>query len=405
MKKGNATSDTDMTLTPESQRLHIVLAGNRNSGKSSMLNAIAGQQAAIVSDTPGTTTDRVSKPMEIIGLGPCVLIDTAGFDDCGELGLKRVQASADALKTADIVLIVLDASEGVIPEIAGVTSSSNAPNRVPVLPVINKADLCDSERLDAFAAEVEKKFGVKAVVASALKHIGIRELIQTIRESIPEDWDAPLLTADLLEEGDLALLVMPQDRQAPKGRLILPQQQTIRELLDRKCRVVCCDADTLQATLGTLNEPPKAIIADSQVMDKVQKLKPEGTVLTSFSILLAAAKGDIEYFKESAKTIDSLTPHSRVLIAEACTHVPVSEDIGRVQIPRLLRSKAGQGLSVEVVSGRDFPEDLRGYDLVIHCGACMFNRRYVLSRVQQAKAQGIPMTNYGITIAYIKNLL
>lgn len=403
MKKGNATSDTDMTLTPESQRLHIVLAGNRNSGKSSLLNAIAGQQAAIVSDTPGTTTDRVSKPMEIIGLGPCVLIDTAGFDDCGELGLKRVQASADALKTADIVLIVLDASKGVIPEIPGIADSGN--KHIPVLPVINKADLCDSERLDAFASEVEKKFGVKAVVASALKHIGIRELIQTIRESIPEDWDAPLLTAGLLEEGDLALLVMPQDRQAPKGRLILPQQQTIRELLDRKCRIVCCDADTLQTTLNTLNEPPKAIIADSQVMDKVQKLKPAGTALTSFSILLAAAKGDIEYFKESAKTIDSLTSGSRVLIAEACTHVPVSEDIGRVQIPRLLRSKAGQGLSVEVVSGRDFPEDLRGYDLVIHCGACMLNRRYVLSRVQQAKAQGIPMTNYGITIAYIKNLL
>lgn len=394
-----------MTQTPESQRLHIVLAGNRNSGKSSLLNAIAGQQTAIVSDTPGTTTDRVSKPMEIIGLGPCVLIDTAGLDDCGELGLKRMQASADALKTADIVLVVLDASEGVIPEIPGIAASSNARSSVPVLPVINKTDLCDSEGLGAFAAEVEKIFGKKAVMTSALKRTGIQELIHTIRESIPEDWDAPLLTAGLLEEGDLALLVMPQDRQAPKGRLILPQQQTIRELLDRKCRVVCCDADTLQATLKSLNETPKAIIADSQVMDKVQKLKPEGTALTSFSILLAAAKGDIVYFKESAKVIDSLTSGSRVLIAEACTHVPVSEDIGRVQIPRLLRSRAGVGLSVDVVSGRDFPEDLSGYDLIIHCGACMFNRRYVLARVQQAKAQGIPMTNYGITIAYIKNIL
>lgn len=394
-----------MTQTPESQRLHIVLAGNRNSGKSSLLNAIAGQQTAIVSDTPGTTTDRVSKPMEIIGLGPCVLIDTAGLDDCGELGLKRMQASADALKTADIVLVVLDASEGVIPEIPGIAASSNARSSVPVLPVINKTDLCDSEGLGAFAAEVEKIFGKKAVMTSALKRTGIQELIHTIRESIPEDWDAPLLTAGLLEEGDLALLVMPQDRQAPKGRLILPQQQTIRELLDRKCRVVCCDADTLQATLKSLNETPKAIIADSQVLDKVREFKPKNTALTSFSILLAAAKGDIGYFKESAKTIDSLTPASRVLIAEACTHVPVSEDIGRVQIPRLLRSKTGASLEIDVVSGRDFPEDLSGYDLIIHCGACMLNRRYVLSRVQQAKAQGIPMTNYGITIAYIKNLL
>ena len=394
-----------MTQTPESQRLHIVLAGNRNSGKSSLLNAIAGQQTAIVSDTPGTTTDRVSKPMEIIGLGPCVLIDTAGLDDCGELGLKRMQASADALKTADIVLVVLDASEGVIPEIPGIAASSNARSSVPVLPVINKTDLCDSEGLGAFAAEVEKIFGKKAVMTSALKRTGTQELIHTIRESIPEDWDAPLLTAGLLEEGDLALLVMPQDRQAPKGRLILPQQQTIRELLDRKCRVVCCDADTLQATLKSLNETPKAIIADSQVLDKIREFKPKNTALTSFSILLAAAKGDIGYFKESAKTIDSLTPASRVLIAEACTHVPVSEDIGRVQIPRLLRERAGAPLGIDVVSGRDFPEDLSGYDLIIHCGACMFNRRYVLSRVQQAKAQGIPMTNYGITIAYIKNLL
>ncbi|MCQ2170001.1 MAG: [FeFe] hydrogenase H-cluster maturation GTPase HydF [Bacteroidales bacterium] len=386
-----------MIQTPESQRLHIVLAGNRNSGKSSLLNAVAGQQTAIVSDIPGTTTDKVSKAMEIPGLGPCVIIDTAGLDDRGELGRKRIGGSADALKSADIVLAVLDASTRDIPQLPALS--------VPVLPVINKSDLCEGAKLEAFKIEAEEAFGRGATVTNALDRNGIEALIQAVREAVPEDWDAPLLTAGLLNEGELAVLVMPQDRQAPKGRLILPQQQTIRELLDRKCRIVCCDPDTLPAALDSLKETPKAIIADSQVLGKIRDLKPSGTVLTSFSILLAAAKGDIEYFKDGAKAIDRLSPQSRVLIAEACTHVPASEDIGRVKIPALLRSRVGDTLGVDVVSGRDFPRDLSGYDLVIHCGACMFNRRYVLARVQQAKEQGVPMTNYGVTIAYLKNLL
>ena len=382
-----------MTLTPQSQRLHIVLAGNRNSGKSSLLNAVAGQQASIVSETPGTTTDQVRKTMEIQGLGPCVLIDTAGIDDDGELGQKRIQASIDALKSADIVLAVISAADHAFPRLPRTAA--------PVLPVISKADLCGDSDLESFSKEVEEKFGRKATVTSVTERKGITALLQAIRESIPEDWDAPMLTSGLLDEGELAVLVMPQDRQAPKGRLILPQQQTIRELLDRKCRIACCDIDTLQATLNSLNETPKAIIADSQIIGKVQDLKPEGTVLTSFSILLAAAKGDMDYFREGTKALDSLTPGSRVLIAEACTHVPASEDIGRVQIPRLLRSRAGDGLKIDIVSGRDFPEDLSGYDLIIHCGACMFNRRYVMARVEQAKAQGVPMTNYGVAIAHI----
>ncbi|MCQ2174501.1 MAG: [FeFe] hydrogenase H-cluster maturation GTPase HydF [Bacteroidales bacterium] len=386
-----------MTPAPESHRLHIVLLGNRNSGKSSLLNAIAAQEVSIVSDTPGTTTDSVSKAMEIPGLGPCSLVDTAGLDDSGLLGGKRVKGSLEALKSADIILAVLDADSHEIPELPETT--------VPVLPVINKTDLCEPSALETFRARVEEKFGRAASLTVAGAGDGIGSLLQTIRESVPEDWDAPLLTEGLLEEGALAVLVMPQDRQAPKGRLILPQQQTIRELLDRKCRIVCCDENTLKATLDSLKETPDAIITDSSVMEKVSALKPEGTVLTSFSILLAAAKGDLAYFKESAKVIDSLTADSRVLIAEACTHVPESEDIGRVKIPRLLRARAGEGLAIDVVSGRDFPEDLGAYSLIIHCGACMFNRRYVLARVRQAREQGVPMTNYGITIAYIKNLL
>ena len=382
-----------MTGTPDSSRLHIVLAGERNSGKSSLLNAIAGQAVAIVSDTPGTTTDHISKPMEIVGLGPCVLVDTAGLDDTGELGDKRVEKSMDAIRTADILLIVVDAQTGRMPDLKGGT----------VIPVINKCDAADG--LSALKAAVKARYGKEPVCASALKHEGITGILDSIRESIPEDWDAPLLTADLLGPGELAVLVMPQDRQAPKGRLILPQQQTIRELLDRGCRIMCCTPDTLESTISSLKESPAAIISDAQALGKVKPLKPEGTRLTSFSMLLAASKGDIGYFKESARKIDFLTADSRVLIAEACTHVPATEDIGRVQIPRMLRARAGEGLTVDVVSGRDFPANLGGYDLVIHCGACMFNRRYVLARVQQAKEQKVPMTNYGVTIAYINNLL
>jgi len=387
-----------MIQTPESIRLHIVLLGERNSGKSSLLNAIAGQQVAIVSDIPGTTTDHVSKPMELPGLGACVLIDTAGLDDVGELGLKRVESSIDAFRGADLAIVVVDALTGVIPDLP-------EGKNIPLVPIVNKSELVGSEKLDSLCEAVRGKFGVKPIVASAQKCEGVGEIVRALQEAVPEDWNAALLTEGLVGEGELVVLVMPQDKQAPKGRLILPQQQTIRELLDRKCRTVCCTTDCLAATLASLKERPAAIITDSQDFAVVAKLVPDGTKLTSFSMLFAAAKGDMEYFKESAKAIGKLNSGSRVLIAEACTHVPASEDIGRVKIPNLLRKRAGQGLSVDVVSGRDFPEDLSAYDLIIHCGACMFNRRYVMSRVAQAKSQGIPMTNYGVAIAYINNLI
>lgn len=387
-----------MTQTPESIRLHIVLLGERNSGKSSLLNAIAGQQVAIVSDVPGTTTDHVSKPMELPGLGACVLIDTAGLDDVGELGFKRVESSIDAYRGADLAIVVVDAVRGILPDLPG-------GGKIPVVPVINKSELVGPEKIKSLAATVRSKFGADPVVASAQKHEGVGEIIRALQEAVPQDWNAAMLTEGLVGEGELVVLVMPQDKQAPKGRLILPQQQTIRELLDRKCRTLCCTTDCLAATLDSLKEAPAAIITDSQDFAQVATLVPDGTKLTSFSMLFAAAKGDMEYFKESAKAIGKLNSGSRVLIAEACTHVPASEDIGRVKIPNLLRKRAGQGLSVDVVSGRDFPEDLSGYDLVIHCGACMFNRRYVMSRVAQAKSQGVPMTNYGVAIAYINNLI
>ena len=381
-----------MTGTPKSERLHIVLLGERNSGKSSLLNAITGQNAAIVSDIPGTTTDYVAKAMEIMGIGACLIMDTAGLDDEGNLGEKRVESTLEAAKTADIAIVVIDALTGRLPVIPAL--------KVPVIPVLNK---CDAASADT--ASIKEKYGRDAVLVSAKEGTGVKELVGAIAEAVPEDWNAPLLTEGVVEAGDLVVLVMPQDKQAPKGRLILPQQQTIRELLERKCRIACCTTDCLEGTLASLKEAPAAIITDSQDFAKVKKLCPQGTKLTSFSILLAASKGDIDYFKESARKIDSLSENSRVLIAEACTHVPASEDIGRVKIPRMLRSRAGEGLRIDVVSGRDFPEDLSPYSLVIHCGACMFNRRYVLSRVQQAKAQGVPMTNYGVTIAYLNQII
>lgn len=385
-----------MTDTPSSGRLHIVLTGERNSGKSSLLNALSGQRVSIVSDVPGTTTDHVSKAMEIPGLGACVLVDTAGLDDTGELGGMRVGNALDALRTADVLLVVIDAATGRLPDLPV--------SGVPAVPVLSKCELLDEPALKDLSASAEAKYGRPAVFSSPMLGRGRREVICAIQEAVPEDWNAPFLTSGLVEEGGLAVLVMPQDKQAPKGRLILPQQQVIRELLDRHCRVVCCTTGDLASTLASLKDAPDVVITDSQDFAVVSKAVPQGVRLTSFSILLAASKGDIDYFLESARKIDSLTASSRVLVAEACTHVPASEDIGRVRIPRLLRARAGKDLRIDTVSGRDFPDDIRAYDLVIHCGACMFNRRYVLSRVEQAKKQGVPMTNYGIAIAYINNL-
>ena len=391
---------------PVSSRLHIVFAGERNSGKSSLLNAVAGQEAAIVSPTPGTTTDCVSKAIEIPGLGPCVLVDTAGLDDCGELGGKRVAATLEALKAADIVIAVIDASTGRLPDLPGVAAAGKAAaEAAPVLPVISKCDLVDSQRLAALSEAVRARYGKNPVQGGALSAEIPDNLTGAIRKAVPEDWDAPLLTSGTVPDGGLALLVMPQDSESPKGRLILPQQQVLRELLDRGCRAICCPTEGLASALGALKDAPDAIITDSRDFAAVKALTPPGTVLTSFSILLAAAKGDLDYFKRSARALDSLGAQSRVLIAEACTHVPDSEDTGRVKIPRLLRSRAGEGLRIDTVSGRDFPSDLTPYDLVIHCGACMFNRRYVLSRVEQARGQGVPMTNYGVAIAYLNNIL
>ena len=389
-----------LNSTPQSERLHIALFGRRNAGKSSLINALTGQQIALVSDMPGTTTDPVMKSMEILPLGPCVLIDTAGFDDTGKVGDLRVERTREVIKQTDIAIIVTDASS-LDDEMrwAGLLKQAN----VPYVAVLNKVDLM-SEVPMTLLAEMAKRLGCDVIPVSALKGTGLDQLRQTLAGLMPEG-DNQSLTGGLAQKGDTVLLVMPQDPQAPKGRLILPQVQTLRDLMDKGCIAVCCTTEDIDSSLTALREPPRLIITDSQVFDIVEKKKPAGSLLTSFSVLMAAHKGDIRFFVRSAMAIDRMTEQSRVLIAEACTHAPLAEDIGREKIPRMLRQRIGQGLTVDIVAGKDFPEDVTSYDLVIHCGGCMFNRKFMLSRVEQCRRQGTPMTNYGITIAHLKGIL
>ena len=389
-----------LNSTPQSERLHIALFGRRNVGKSSLINALTGQQIAIVSDVAGTTTDPVSKSMEILPLGPCVLIDTAGFDDSGKVGDLRIERTREVIKQADMAIMVTDGSS-LDDEAAWSRMLKQAD--VPYVAVLNKVDIL-KEVPATLLADIAKRLGCDVIPVSALNGTGLDLLRKTLAGMMPES-EKQSLTGHLAQSGDTVLLVMPQDPQAPKGRLILPQVQTLRDLLDKGCTAVCCATDDIDRTLAALREPPRLIITDSQVFDIVEKKKPAGSLLTSFSVLMAAHKGDIRFFVRSTMAIDRMTEQSRVLIAEACTHAPLAEDIGREKIPRMLRQRIGKGLTVDIVAGKDFPEDVTSYDLVIHCGGCMFNRRFMLSRVEQCRRQGTPMTNYGITIAHIKGIL
>lgn len=380
--------------------MHIALFGRRNAGKSSLINALTGQQIAIVSDVAGTTTDPVSKSMEILPLGPCVLIDTAGFDDSGAVGDLRTERTREVIKQTDIAILVTDGTT-LDDEVAWATLLKQA--NVPYVAALNKVDLMP-EVPSTLLTDMAKRLGCDVIPVSAMNGTGLDVLRNTLAGLMPESGKQSL-TGNLAQAGDTVLLVMPQDPQAPKGRLILPQVQTLRDLMDKGCIAICCTTEDIDRALSSLHEPPHLIITDSQVFDIVEKKKPEGTLLTSFSVLMAAHKGDTRFFVRSAMTIDRLTEQSRVLIAEACTHAPLAEDIGREKIPRMLRQLVGQGLTVDIVAGKDFPPDVTSYDLVIHCGGCMFNRKFMLSRVEQCRRQGTPMTNYGITIAHIKGIL
>lgn len=389
--------------TPRASRLHIGLFGNRNAGKSSLINALTGQDISLVSPVAGTTTDPVYKAFELRGVGPVVFIDTAGLDDAGELGALRVQKTKEALEKTDVAILVLTGRAN--EELAWYQQFQE--KKLPVLAVLNQCDQYDTpEDVSAVLAELSIQLGGLPVLpVSAQTGENIPQLRQALVQCIPDDFWANSITGDLAQAGDTVLLVMPQDIQAPKGRLILPQVQTIRELLDKKCSVMSCTADCLEQTLSALAKPPKLIITDSQAFPTVWAAKPEESLLTSFSILFAGYKGDITVFRKGAAALAGLTEDAKILVAEACAHAPTTEDIGRVKIPNLLWKKIGEGLSFDFVRGNDFPQDLTPYDLVIHCGACMFNRRHVLNRIAQAEEQGVPICNYGIVLAAMTGIL
>ncbi len=389
-----------MQDTPRANRLHIGLFGKRNSGKSSLINALTNQETALVSDVAGTTTDPVYKAMEIHGIGPCVFIDTAGLDDEGELGALRIRQTMRAMERTDVALLVCTGDD-IEKELEW--NRLLKEKNIPVIWILNKADLLADAT--ATVRSIEKKCGQVPLAVSARTKQGMEDIRRSLIAKLPDETMSQGIVGRLVKEGDTVMLVMPQDIQAPKGRLILPQVQIIRELLDRKCLVMSCTTDKIDQMLQALVQSPSLIITDSQVFKTVYEKKPATSRLTSFSVLFAQYKGDINYFIEGANAIGCLTENSHVLIAEACTHAPLAEDIGRVKIPNMLRKKFGAGLQIDHVSGTDFPEDLNKYDLVIHCGACMFNRKYVLNRVAQARNQHIPMTNYGVTIAYLTGIL
>jgi [FeFe] hydrogenase H-cluster maturation GTPase HydF len=385
-----------MITAPKGLRLHIGFFGRRNVGKSSLLNAITRQQVSIVSEVAGTTTDPVEKPMEMLPLGPVLFIDTAGIDEEGGLGALRVEKTRQALERTEIAVLVADAGawgefeEGLLSDFAGRTT--------PAIVVLNKCDV------SAPSAELLERLGrdkLCVVEASAVTGQGLPELREALLDLAPADFiDSPAIVGDLVGAGELAVLVVPIDKEAPKGRLILPQVQTIRDLLDSDALCMVVKERELRTALERLKIPPKLVVTDSQAFLKVAADTPPEVPLTSFSILMARFKGDLAVQVEGAMAVEKLRSGDRVLIAEACTHHPIGEDIGRVKIPRWLTQYTGAKLEFETAQGRDFPADLASFKLVVHCGACMWNRRQMLSRILQCRQAGVPITNYGLTIAY-----
>lgn len=392
----------DLNMAPSANRLHIGVFGRTNSGKSSFINAFSGQQVSIVAESAGTTTDPVYKPMEIHPLGACVLIDTAGFGDDSALGKSRMEKTRLAAQKTDVA-VILFSGKRMGAELAWYQAF--AQKDTPVLPVVSKIDCREPTETAAILQKIKAKTGKTALLASASTGEGIEEVREALARMVPESFGTRLITGDLAGSKDTVMLVMPQDLQAPRGRLILPQAQTIRELLDKNCLVMSVTTEGLAEGLAALKAPPKLIITDSQAFEYVYAHKPAESMLTSFSVLFAAYKGDLPYYIEGAAHIDRLCADSKVLIAECCTHAPLAEDIGRVKLPAMLRKRFGSALQVDVKSGTDFPADLSEYNLIIQCGACMFNRKYVLSRIEQAKRQNAPMTNYGVAIAHLTGIL
>lgn len=389
-----------MQGTPKGTRLHIGVFGSRNAGKSSLLNRLTGQEVSIVSDVPGTTADPVEKAMELLPLGPVLLIDTAGLDDVGDLGRKRVEKSLRAAERTDIALIVsgtgnwTEAERKIVRDFQG---------KIPVIAVFSKSDLVRPE--PSLLKELEDS-KIPCVIVSSVTGDGFRELRAALISLAPEDYlSAGGMLPDFIGPESVTVLVTPVDMEAPKGRLILPQVQAIRDALDRNSWCAVTKENRLADCLKTLAREPDLVVTDSQMFAEVSRIVPENVPLTSFSILLARQKADLSVCAAGAAAIDFLHDGSRVLIAEACTHHPIGEDIGTVKIPALLRKKTGKSLRIEHSRGHDFPADLEEFDLVIHCGACMFNRREILTRMDHCRSRGVPFTNYGVTIAHCIGIL
>ncbi|SDF43866.1 [FeFe] hydrogenase H-cluster maturation GTPase HydF [Sporolituus thermophilus] len=391
-----------MQDTPRGARLHIAIFGRRNAGKSSLINALTNQNIALVSDVPGTTTDPVYKAMEILPIGPVVIIDTAGIDDEGELGALRVERTLQVLNKTDLALMVIDQAAGVSDWEEGLVAELKKRN-IPVIGVVNKIDM--GQPAAAETLNWTKRLAIPMVAVSAKTKQGVEELKRQMIKHAPENWEGPPILGDLITGGDTVVLVTPIDSAAPKGRLILPQVQAIRDVIDQDAIAVVVKETQLADALANLRQPPRLVVTDSQAFKHVAAVTPDDVTLTSFSILFARYKGDLETLVAGAKAIDGLKPGDRVLIAEGCTHHRQKDDIGTVKIPRWLQQKVGGELKFEWVSGGNFPTDLEQYQLIVHCGACMLNRREMLYRLAVAREKGVPIVNYGVLIAYVHGIL
>ena len=389
-----------LNQTPRGSRLHIAIFGRRNAGKSSLINALTGQDIAIVSDVPGTTTDPVYKSMEILPIGPVVIIDTAGIDDTGDLGRLRIEKALGVLNKTDLMLLVVDPAAGFGRFEEDIIARA-AENKVPVIIVANKMD-----RHPGYAPDEAVRGPARPVIAvSALTRDGIDELKMAMIKEAPKDFMNPTILGDLISPGDTVVLVTPIDLAAPKGRLILPQVQTIRDILDNEAMAYVVKERELKAALGSLKNKPRLVVTDSQAFNKVAADTPKDVPMTSFSILFARHKGNLTALVKGVKAIDDLEPGDKVLISEACTHHRVEDDIGTVKIPRWLNQLVGGPLDYATVSGLELPQDLSQYKLVIHCGACMINRKEMLHRIMVAQHAGIPIVNYGVLIAHVMGIL
>ena len=390
-----------LNATPSSERVHIGIFGKRNAGKSSLINAITGQNLAIVSEAKGTTTDPVYKAMELLPMGPVMIIDTPGIDDEGVLGNLRIQKAYQVLNKTDIALVIIDAAVGPSAEDLRLIKRINA-KKIPLLIVINKCETINEDKKTAYQALLSNG---KLLFVSAEQKLNIFELKEAIAQTVPADENKAQIVADLLSPSDFVVLVVPIDSAAPKGRLILPQQQTIRDILEADAAAIVVKENELTNTLQNLGKRPKLVITDSQVFKKVAAETPADILLTSFSILFARYKGNLQTAVQGVTALDSLEDGDKILIGEGCTHHRQCDDIGTVKLPLWIKEYTGKNPEFIFTSGTEFPLDLSPYKMIIHCGACMLNEREMQYRIKYAADQNIPFTNYGITIAYINGIL